>query len=59
MMTRWRGVFMAEPILFVVDGDSATLESLAAVLERRFGVDYRILTDVSPASALARIEQAC
>ena len=50
---------MPEPILFVVDNDLATLESLAAVLERRFGADYRILTDVSPASALARIEEAC
>src|SRR5438067_1976847 len=50
---------MAEPILFVVDADPAVLASLAAVLERRFGADYRILTDASPASALARIEQAC
>src|SRR2546427_9828101 len=50
---------MPEPILFVVDDDAATLDTLAAVLERRFGADYRILTDVSPASALARIEQAC
>ena len=50
---------MPEPILFVVDGDPATLDSLAAVLERRFGADYRILTDASPASALARIEQVC
>jgi len=30
---------MPEPILFVVDNDPATLESLAAVLERRFGAD--------------------
>jgi thioredoxin reductase (NADPH) len=50
---------MPEPILFVVDGDTATLESLAAVLKRRFGADYRIFTDVSPASALAHIEEAC
>ena len=50
---------MAEPILFLVDGDPATLESLAAVLERRFRPDYRILRDVSSASALARIKEAC
>src|SRR5205807_1922786 len=50
---------MPEPILFVVDDDPATLEALAAVLERRFGADYRILADASPASALSRIEQAC
>jgi thioredoxin reductase (NADPH) len=50
---------MPEPILFVVDDDAATLQSLAEVLERRFGADYRILTDASPASALARIREAC
>src|SRR3989442_2520453 len=53
------GGSMTEPILFVVDDDPATLEALAAVLERRFGADYRILADASPASALARIAQAC
>src|SRR5215813_2235404 len=49
---------MPDPILFVVEDDAATLQSLAAVLERRFGADYRILTAPSPASALARIEEA-
>src|SRR2546427_5459952 len=53
------GGSMTEPILFVVDDDPATLEALAAVLERRFGADYRILADASPVSALARIEEAC
>src|SRR2546427_12931407 len=53
------GGSMPEPIRFVVDDDPATLEALAAVLERRFGADYRIVADASPASALARIEQAC
>jgi CheY-like chemotaxis protein len=50
--------FMPEPILFLVDDDPATLKALAVALERRFGADYRILTDASPASALARIEEA-
>jgi len=50
---------MTQPILFLVDDDPATLESLKAALERRFGADYQVLTHVSPASALARIEQAC
>ena len=49
---------MPEPILFVVDNDPATLESLAAVLERRFGADYRILTDVSPGSLHPRDQSA-
>src|SRR3954463_4739288 len=50
---------MSQPILFLVDEDAGTLESLKAVLERRFGADYRILTEPSRASALTRIEQAC
>ena len=50
---------MSQPILFLVDEDAATLASLAAVLERRFGADYRILTEGSRASALDRIEEAC
>jgi thioredoxin reductase (NADPH) len=50
---------MADPIVFVVDDDPETLASLAAALQRRFGPDYRILTDGSPISALARLEQSC
>ncbi len=50
---------MADPILFVVDGDPDTLTSLASTLQRRFGADDQILTDLVPMSALTRIEQAC
>jgi thioredoxin reductase (NADPH) len=50
---------MADPILFVVDDNSETLAALAAALQRRFGADYRILTDGSPISALARLDQSC
>jgi hypothetical protein len=50
---------MSQPILFLVDEDAGTLEWLKAVLERRFGADYRILTEPSRAFALTRIEQAC
>jgi thioredoxin reductase/DNA-binding NarL/FixJ family response regulator len=49
---------VAEPILFVVGDDPDTLASLATALERRFGADYRILTDRSPSSALTRLEKA-
>jgi thioredoxin reductase (NADPH) len=48
---------MDAPILFVVEDDPKTLASLAAALQRRFGADYRILTEQSPVSALARLEQ--
>src|SRR6266446_7463152 len=50
---------MPDPILLLVDDDPETLASLASALERRFGVDYRVLTERSPTSALARLEQAC
>jgi thioredoxin reductase (NADPH) len=49
---------MDKPILFLVDDEPDVLASLAAALERRFGADYRIVTDPSPASALGRLEGA-
>ncbi|MDF2741265.1 MAG: hypothetical protein K0S88_2634 [Actinomycetia bacterium] len=36
---------MDAPILLVVDEDQAVLEALSGDLGRRFGVDYRILTE--------------
>src|SRR5207245_9777279 len=50
---------MPDPILLLVDDDPETLASLASALERRFGADYRVLTERSTTSALARLEQAC
>ena len=50
---------MSGPILFVVDDDAAALASLAGALERRFGADYSVWSDRSPASALARLQEAC
>jgi thioredoxin reductase (NADPH) len=50
---------VAEPIVFVVDDDPDILSALGEALERRFGGEYRIMTDVSPASALERISEAC
>src|SRR2546427_11245544 len=50
---------MPNPILFVVDHDPEMLKCLAEALERRFGADYRVLTDCSPTAALTRLEQAC
>jgi hypothetical protein len=48
---------MNAPILLVVDEDQAVLEALSGDLGRRFGVDYRILTESSPARALAVLER--
>jgi thioredoxin reductase (NADPH) len=50
---------VSNPILFVVGDDAATLATLAGALERRFGADYRVWSDRSPASALARLQEAC
>src|SRR5262249_1933669 len=50
---------MPDPILFVVDDEPAMLKCLTEALERRFGADYRVVTDPSPVAALARLEQAC
>jgi hypothetical protein len=46
------------PILFRVDNEPEVLASLAAALRRRFGADYRIVTDPSATSALERLERA-
>ena len=50
---------MSAPSIFVVDDDAGTVAALAAALERRFGPDYRVVTDGSPAAALARLGEAC
>jgi thioredoxin reductase (NADPH) len=43
--------------LFVVDDDEALLEALADGLRRRFGADYRVLSERSPEVALATLER--
>ena len=50
---------MSQPVIFVVHDEPATLESVATALERRFGADYRIVTDADPDSALVRLGDAC
>jgi len=50
---------MHEPIVFVIDRDPDVLKCIAGALERRFGADYRILTECSPTAALARLGEAC
>src|SRR5215470_1133094 len=50
---------MREPIIFLVDNDVDTLGTVAAALDWRFGLDYRILTESSPSAALSRLAQAC
>jgi thioredoxin reductase (NADPH) len=48
---------MGQPILFLVNDQGRVLDALAGDLARRFGVDYRILSERSPAAALATLAQ--
>ncbi|HKC96632.1 MAG TPA: FAD-dependent oxidoreductase [Methylomirabilota bacterium] len=50
---------MHEPIIFVIDRDPDILKCIAGALERRFGADYKVLTECSPTAALARLGEAC
>jgi thioredoxin reductase (NADPH) len=45
------------PILFLVNDQEAVLDALKGDLARRFGVDYHILAERSPAAALATLGQ--
>jgi len=51
---------MGQPILLLVTDQGRVLEALAGDLGRRFGTDYRILGERSPADgAHARCASAC
>jgi len=52
-----QGVEMGTPVLLLVDEDRAVLEALAGDLGRRFGVDYQLLAEGSPAAALTTLGQ--
>src|SRR5215216_13449 len=48
---------MPQPIILLVADDSRLLDGLAGDLERRFGADYRIQAERSPAGGLAALER--
>jgi thioredoxin reductase (NADPH) len=48
---------MGQPILFLVNDQGRVLDALAGDLARRFGVDYQILSEGSPSTALLTLEQ--
>jgi thioredoxin reductase (NADPH) len=50
---------MPDPVLFVIDHDPFTLKCMVEALERRFGADYRVLSDTSPTAALTRLGEMC
>jgi thioredoxin reductase (NADPH) len=45
------------PIVFLVDEDGTALEALASDVGRRFGADYQIVAERSPAAALSTLSQ--
>jgi thioredoxin reductase (NADPH) len=48
---------MPKPVILVVADDGRVLDPLAADLEQRFGSDYRILAERSPAAGLSALER--
>ena len=48
---------MGQPILLLVTDQDRVLEALASDVGRRFGAEYRILGERSPAAALATLER--
>src|SRR4029450_6406212 len=48
---------MPQPIILVVADDGRVVDALAGDLERRFGGDYRVLAERSPAAGLAALER--
>jgi thioredoxin reductase (NADPH) len=48
---------MTTPVLMVVDEDAGSLGTLDAVLRRRYGHDYQVLSEVSPETARGRLRE--
>ena len=47
----------SRPAIVVVDTNAGELELIERELERRYGQDYRIICERSPATALAQLEE--
>jgi thioredoxin reductase (NADPH) len=48
---------MTQPVLVAVDDDGEVLAALQAALRRRFGADYQVVAERSPAAALEALER--
>src|SRR5262249_53973006 len=48
---------MTTPVLMVVDEDAASLGTLDGTLRRRYGHDYRVISEASLATALGRLRE--
>ena len=47
---------IAMPIIFLVDDDAVTVAELCAVVSRRYGNDYQVLTETSPLAGARRLQ---
>src|SRR5438270_13320435 len=57
---RWRRLTRGRvhgPVLFVLDHDRRALSALQSALSRRFGNDFAVVGDTSPAAALAKLQE--
>jgi thioredoxin reductase (NADPH) len=48
---------MASPVLLIVDDDAQALAALEQALQRRYGADYQLRAERSPAAALRVLER--
>jgi thioredoxin reductase (NADPH) len=48
---------MTIPVLMVIDDDPESLGIVDGTLRRRYGQDYLIISDASPAAALGRLRE--
>ena len=46
---------MAQPVLFVLDDNAGVVRALRDDLDRRFGEDFRVIGESSPAAGLATL----
>jgi thioredoxin reductase (NADPH) len=57
MTTKFRPSAAGAPVMVVVDSDEAARSRTTRALAHRFGADYRVLAEGSPAEALALLEE--
>ncbi len=50
------GATLINPVILLVDDESAPREAMSAALNRRYGADYRVISHASPGAALDALE---
>ena len=54
---RYRCLMLTRPVILAVDDDPSALAALLDALARRFGGDYRVVSQLSPEAALAELQR--